>query len=195
MNILGLFGRSRAFEQRLAESRPRLYRLALSWCRNRSVAEDVVQETLSKALAQAGQLRDPEAMHGWLLTILANCWKDHYRRCRETENVDIDDVGEHLPADDATPEEDCCQNQVVRRVREAVLSLPPRQRQVVTLVDLEECSYAEVASILEIPVGTVMSRLSRARQALRELLLDFQAPALAAASASDESHARLARIK
>lgn len=193
MNILGLFGRSRAFEQRLAESRPRLYRLALSWCRNRSVAEDVVQETMSKALAQAGQLRDAEAMHGWLLAIMANCWKDHYRRCRETEN--IDDVGEHLHAEDATPEEGCVQNQVVRRVREAVLSLPPRQRQVVTLVDLEECSYAEVASILEIPVGTVMSRLSRARQALRELLLDFQVPALAAASASDDSHAKLARIK
>jgi RNA polymerase sigma-70 factor (ECF subfamily) len=191
MNILGLFGRSRAFEQKLAESRPRLYRLALTWCRNRSVAEDVVQETLSKALAQAGKLRDFEAMHGWLLAIMANCWKDHYRRCRETEN--IDDVSEHLLADEATPEEECVQSQVVRRVRAAVLNLPPRQRQVVTLVDLEECSYSEVACILEIPVGTVMSRLSRARQALRELLLEFRVPA--PASAGEESSTRLARIK
>jgi RNA polymerase sigma-70 factor (ECF subfamily) len=192
MNLFGIFSRSRAFETRLAESRPRLYRLALSWCRNRSVAEDVVQDTLSKALAQAGQLRDLEALHGWLLAIMANCWKDHYRRCRDTAN--IDDVGEYLAAEGATPEEDCLQSQVVRRVRQAVLSLPPGQRQVVTLVDLEECSYAEVAAILTIPIGTVMSRLSRARQGLRELLADLQGPALAVAAA-DDSHGKLARIK
>ncbi len=188
MSILGFLGRSRDFEARLAQCRPRLYRLAHAWCRNRALADDVVQEALSKALSQAGQLRDMEAMHGWLLTIMANCWKDHHRQCRDT--ADIDDVGEHVLKDEETPEDDYEQNQVVRRVREAVGRLPLGQRQVVTLVDLEECSYAEVASILEIPIGTVMSRLSRARLALREMLLEFQGLAAAAGP-----QGKLARVK
>ena len=187
MNILGLFGRNRAFEEKLAQHRPRLYRLAHSWCRNPAVADDVVQETMVKALSQAGQLRDTEALQGWLLTIMANCWRDHFRRCRETE--DIAEVDEDLLASEVTPEDDFEQNQVVQRVRAAIGRLPLGQRQVVTLVDLEECSYAEVAAILGIPMGTVMSRLSRARLALRELLLEYgkqpkAAPAL-----------RIARIK
>ncbi|MDD5296841.1 MAG: RNA polymerase sigma factor [Rhodocyclaceae bacterium] len=172
MNILGFFGRSRAYEARLEQSRPRLYRLAHSWCRNPAVADDVVQDTLAKALAQAGQLRDLDALHGWLLTIMANCWRDHFRRTRETE--DLDEVGEEWLASEFTPEDDFEQNQMIQRVRGAVSRLPLGQRQVVTLVDLEECSYAEVAGILGIPIGTVMSRLSRARIALRELLLDHR---------------------
>lgn len=187
MNIFGLLGRSRAFEARLAQSRPRLYRLAHSWCRNAAVADDVVQETLSKALAQAHQLRDMEALHGWLLSIMANCWKDHFRQCKASE--DIESVEEHLLAGDDSPEDDYEQSQVVRRVRQAVRGLPLGQRQVVTLVDMEECSYAEVAAILEIPIGTVMSRLSRARMALKSLLLDFQH------AAPLETPKKLARIK
>lgn len=171
LNILGFFGRNRAFEAKLEQSRPRLYRLAHSWCHNPAVADDVVQDTMAKALSQAGQLRDAEALHGWLLTIMANCWRDHFRRCRETE--DIAEVDEDLLATDFSPEDDFEQNQVVQRVRMAVGRLPLGQRQVVTLVDLEECSYAEVAAILGIPMGTVMSRLSRARLALRELLLEY----------------------
>lgn len=172
MNILGFLGRSRAFENSLGESRPRLFRLAYSWCRNRAVAEDIVHETLSKALAQAAQLRDIAALHGWLLAIMANCWKDHYRNCRETD--DIDEIEGSLASGDAGPDDDYEQNQVVRRVREAIGRLPTGQRQVITLVDLEECSYAEVAAILGIPIGTVMSRLSRARIALREMLQELQ---------------------
>ena len=178
MNILGFLGRSRAFERSLGESRPRLYRLAYSWCRNRMVAEDIVHETLSKALAQSGQLRDLAALHGWLLAIMANCWKDHYRNRRETE--DIDEIGDALASGDAGPDDDYEQSQIVRRVREAISRLPVGQRQVITLVDLEECSYADVAAILGIPIGTVMSRLSRARIALREMLQELQEVAGAA---------------
>ncbi|HTY98449.1 MAG TPA: RNA polymerase sigma factor [Rhodocyclaceae bacterium] len=188
MDLLGFFGRTRAFETKLAQSRPRLYRLARAWCGNRAVADDLVQETLSKALTRAGQLRDAEAFHGWLLAIMANCCKDHYRRGRDAE--DIDELADHLAADDGTPEDDYEQNQIVRCVRQAVQQLPVGQRQVVTLVDLEECAYAEVAAILEIPIGTVMSRLSRARLALREMLAEFQGSATA-----NGSQGRLARVK
>lgn len=171
VSILSFFGRSRAFEEKLEQGRPKLYRIAHSWCRNTALADDLVQDTLTKALSQSGQLRDFKALHGWLLTIMANCLKDHFRRNHEME--DIEELGDDLPASNLTPEDGCEQNQVIQRVRRAVGRLPLGQRQVVTLVDLEECSYAEVAIILSIPIGTVMSRLSRARLSLRELLLEY----------------------
>lgn len=168
MNLLSFISRSRPFEARLEGSRPRLWRLAHSWCRNRALADDLVQDALTKALHRHGQLRDPEATHAWLCSILANVWHDHLRGSKDA--LDIETVAEHdLPAA-AGPEEDCLQNEIVRRVRTAVGRLPTGQREVVTLVDLEEFSYAEVATILAIPIGTVMSRLSRARAALREAL-------------------------
>ena len=172
MNILGLIGRSRQFEERLEQSRERLFRLAYSWCRNSAVADDLVQETLSKALAKSSQLRKLDALHVWLVRILANCWRDQFRGYRETE--DVTGLGDDQFMHEVTPEYDYLQSEIVKRVRTAVGELPVGQRQVVTLVDLEEFSYAEVASILNIPVGTVMSRLSRARLALKGSLLDHQ---------------------
>lgn len=176
MSILGFIGRSRQFEEKLELSRERLFRLAYSWCRNRTVADDIVQEALSKALARSNQLRELDALHPWLVRILANCWHDHFRACRETE--DVDGLADEQFVYEVTPEYDYLQSEIVRRVRRAVDALPVGQRQVVTLVDLEDFSYAEVASILNIPVGTVMSRLFRARRALKETLLDHQPAAV-----------------
>ena len=170
MNIFGLFDRQKDFIKRLEQSQGRLHRLALSWCHNRALAEDLAQEALSKAIAKGGQLRELESMESWLFGILANCLNDHYRRHREL--IDLDEVEEQHLAGGSTPEDECCQNQMVLRVRRAIARLPVGQRQVVTLVDLEEFSYADVAAILGIPVGTVMSRLCRARQALKEMLLE-----------------------
>jgi RNA polymerase sigma-70 factor (ECF subfamily) len=153
----------------LAELRPRLYRLAFAWCHDPALAEDLVQETLARALARGGQLRAQGALAGWLLAILSNCWRDHLRRTRD--HGDLDDALEWPDAHGHGPEAACSQGQVVERVRRAVARLPVGQRQVLTLVDLEECSYAEVAQVLGIPVGTVMSRLARARAALRRDLV------------------------
>lgn len=169
MNLFGLFDEQKQFIRKLEQSRPRLYRLAYSWCHNRALADDLTQEALSKAIAKAGQLRDADALESWLFGILANCLNDHYRRQRDT--VDIDAVEEHYLVSEATgPEEEYLQSETVRRIRRAIAELPIGQRQVITLVDLEELSYAEVAGVLNIPVGTVMSRLCRARLALKELL-------------------------
>jgi len=170
MNIFGLFESNKNFIKRLEQNQGRLHRLALSWCHNRALAEDLAQEALSKAIAKGGQLRDLESMESWLFGILANCLNDHYRRYRDT--LDIDDVEESHFAAETTPEDDCQQSETILRVRRAIARLPVGQRQVVTLVDLEELSYIEVANILDIPVGTVMSRLCRARLVLKEMLLE-----------------------
>ncbi len=168
MSLLSFISRTRQFERKLEDSRPRLWRLAQSWCRNRALADDLVQDALAKALDRHSQLRDPEAMHAWLCSILANAWHDHLRSHREM--MDIDAVDDGQLAAEGCPEGDCLQNEIVLRVRQAVAKLPAGQREVATLVDLEEFSYAEVAAILDIPIGTVMSRLSRARAVLRDAL-------------------------
>jgi RNA polymerase sigma-70 factor (ECF subfamily) len=175
LSLFNFIGRSRQFEAKLEASRCRLWRLAHSWCRNRALADDLVQETLAKALDRHAQLRDLDAIHAWLCSILAHCWHDHLRAGKEA--VDLDALEERELFAPDCPEEDCLKNEIVRRVRQAVADLPPGQREVVTLVDLEEFSYAEVAEILQIPIGTVMSRLSRARASLRERLQDSRTQA------------------
>ena len=148
--------------------RPRLYRIAYAWCRDAALADDLTQDALTKALTHASQLREERALLGWMIAILHHCWLDHLRRDRDFE--DIDDWSEITDTGSDTPEDACGRGQVVDCVRAAVTRLPLGQRQVLTLVDLGECSYAEVAQILEIPVGTVMSRLARARVTLKDHL-------------------------
>ena len=159
--------------------RPRLLRLACAWCGDRHLAEDLTQEALTRALRTSSALRDPRALEGWLMAILNNVWRDHLRRSKGVE--DIDDWAETLVSDGPGPEANIEDQQLVDEVRAQVAALPLGQRQVLTLVDLEERTYAEVAEILAIPVGTVMSRLSRARAALKEKLLARRAAAAAPA--------------
>ena len=172
---MGLFSfvfQNQDFRNRIERARPRLYRLAFSWCHDAALADDLVQDTLYKALKSAGQLRDMAVLEGWLFKILANSWRDHFRRQRDIQ--DIDDMDE-LPFTDGFSAEDLrSQSELAARVRKAVTSLPLGQRQVLTLVDLEDASYSEAADILNIPVGTVMSRLCRARAALKIQLIDMR---------------------
>lgn len=156
----------------LGEKRPLLYRAAYAWCHDATLAEDLVQETLLKAIKNLGQLQDHASLDGWLFGILANNLRDHYRRRRP--QADYDELLE-LPSAAPLPEELHAESQLVARVRLAVASLPLGQRQVLTLVDLGELSYTQAAEALAIPVGTVMSRLCRARQTLRERLQELPA--------------------
>lgn len=176
MKIPAFFGRHAAVRRELEASRGLLYRMAYAWCRDAALADDLAHEAAEKALRQAGQLRDVERLRAWLLRILANCARDHARLRRE--QVELAAIEETLAAAGPTPEEAQASSQLALRVRRAVAALPLGQRQVVTLVDLEGCTYAEVGEILEIPIGTVMSRLCRAREVLRERLASLASEAL-----------------
>jgi len=166
MKLLDVLCRNREFEQHLSDNRERLYRIAFSWCHHADVADDLVQETCAKALKQRKQLRELDAMSPWLFRILMNTWHDHLRARKETVEFD-----EASFTDEQTPETLNSCFETVQRVRQSMAKLPIGQREVLTLVDLERFSYAEVAQILDIPAGTVMSRLSRARRQLKEILL------------------------
>lgn len=178
VKIRWLFGRAAAVRRAIGLSGDMLYRMAYAWTRDATLADDLAQAAIEKALRGAGQLRDRARIRPWLLRILANCLRDHARARREF--VDLASIEETVAAGGATPEEAQASAELVQKVRRAVGELPIGQRQVVTLVDLEGCTYGEVAEALEIPVGTVMSRLCRARQALRERLRPFAAEALGA---------------
>ncbi len=169
MNPLEFIFRSPTFKKQLEEMRPRLYKVAYSWCHAADVADDLVQDTVVKAIRNANSLRDMKKMNSWLFTILANCWRDYLRRQKPT-----DDIDECIFTNDDTPELAQERQNIADIVQQAVATLPQGQRQVLSLVDLEGFSYAEVAEIVGIPTGTVMSRLNRARKALAEQLLELK---------------------
>lgn len=176
MAMLSFFSGSRECCTQLKQQRAKLLRVAYAWCHNRALAEDLVQETLARAVEKCNQLREAEQVEPWLFAILTNCWRDHLRRLRPQE--DIENLEEALFDPAAGPDRAGEQGQIVDRVRAAVARLPIGQREVLTLVDLEEFSYAEVSDILGIPIGTVMSRLCRARQSLKKSLIEFDMAAL-----------------
>ncbi len=159
--LLGLFSNKPKVRQQLEEKRQRLYRTAYAWCHDAALAEDLTQETLIKALRHHQHLRDEGATDPWLFRILANCWRD---ACRKRRLEPLEEADEPVGP---SSEEEIARQEIAARVRSAVAKLGIDQRQVVTLVDLEGFSYNEVASILEVPIGTVMSRLCRARNQLR----------------------------
>ena len=169
MKIFKFLRPTRQLENRVGEYRSDLYRVALSWCGDAMLADDLTQEALTRAITKLHQLEDDAKLEHWLFRILSNCWKEHLRRFHPS--LDVDDL---VLVFDQTPELGLRREQVSERVRAAVNHLPIGQRQVVTLVDLKGFAYAEVAEILELPIGTVMSRLSRARQALKAELFALE---------------------
>jgi len=169
MSLLPLLGKQHGFKQQLENFRPRLYRIAYSWSHNADLADDLVQDTMVKALRKSDQVRNREAIDGWLFGILTNCWRDHFRKRKE-----LDDIDNVVLVEETTPIHHVEQQNIVDKVRSAIATLPAGQCQVLTLIDLEGMSYAEVATVLDVPIGTVMSRLCRARKTLSSKLLEFQ---------------------
>lgn len=166
--MLNIF-RSRKLDTLFEQRRERLFRLATSWCHDAMLADDLVQDTLGKALQKSNQLTDVEKVDAWLFRILHNTWMEYLRRYKPT--LDLDDIDE---PDKETPENTLSDEQLAMRVRSAVSDLPMSQRQVITLVDLEGFRYSEVAEILDVPIGTVMSRLHRARTTLKKRLIGLR---------------------
>lgn len=174
MNIIDLLCGAPVAKHQIAERRGRLYRVAYAWCGERHLADDLVQETLTRAIAKRHQLREPSRLDSWLYSILNNCWREHLRGRRPQDELDEQSLTSSRCPEGINQSEELCQ-----RVLELMARLPEGQRQVLSLVALEELSYREVAEALDIPIGTVMSRLCRARQFIARAL---EAPGLTAAA-------------
>lgn len=145
---------------------PRLRRYARALTGDRYAADDLVQDTLERALAKWALFRPGGKIESWLMTIMHNIFVNQLRQqAARPEQLAFDPATFDPPAP-ARQEEGLA----LRDLQAALERLPAEQREVLLLVTLEEMSYEETARVLGVPVGTVMSRLSRARERLRRLL-------------------------
>jgi RNA polymerase sigma-70 factor (ECF subfamily) len=152
-----------------------LYSYALVLTRNRSEAEDLVQETYVRAIGAVGRLRPESNVKSWLFTILRNIWLNQLRQRRaapQTIEMDVEGINVGIGTKTSGDDPYALYVSILERnqVREAIQQLPAESREIILLREYEELSYQEIATILNCPAGTVMSRLARARAKLRALL-------------------------
>jgi len=166
-----------SFEREALVHLDTLYRVALRLTSNPAEADDLVQETMLKAYRAWHQFQQGTNAKGWLLTILRHAFINEYRRrSRHPETVDIDaiepfSVFEDVQDDD--PQGTFFDRIVDDEVLRAIDDLPEQFRETVVLSDVEGLSYEEIARVLEVPVGTVKSRLFRARRMLQQKLYHY----------------------
>jgi RNA polymerase sigma-70 factor, ECF subfamily len=172
------------FETDAMQYAPQLYSAAMRMARNPADAEDLVQETFLKAFKGYGSFEAGTNLKAWLYRILTNTYINKYRKDRrrptESDLGDVEDlylyrrIGSEQTADSSRSAEDRVLDGLVESdIKQAVESLPENFRVPVLLADLEGFAYKEIAEILDIPIGTVMSRLHRGRKALQASLATF----------------------
>jgi RNA polymerase sigma-70 factor (ECF subfamily) len=172
------------FSEQAMEYMQPLYSAALRMTRNPSDAEDLVQETYLRAYRGFGSFKEGTNLKAWLYRILTNTFINQYRAAkRRPEQVDLDDVEDMylyrklggLEAAQAGrgPEAEVLDRIPETQVKEALEALPEQFRLAVLLADVEGFAYKEIAEILDIPIGTVMSRLHRGRKLLQKRLWEF----------------------
>lgn len=153
------------FSAQVVQHIPRLRRYARALTGERVAADDLVQDTLERAWSKLHLWRLGSDMRAWLFTIMHNVFINQVRGRSAEQTVSMDDEMTEFP--DRAGQSDALE---IRDLDAALRRLPDEQREVLLLVGLEQLSYAEAAKALGIPIGTVMSRLSRARARLRHLM-------------------------
>ncbi len=168
MQISGMNPQIEEFRDQIIATLPRLRRFARSLARNAHDADDLVQTTVERALGRADQLRAGSQLASWLFGILRNAWIDEGRSRHRREPLHVpqefaENVGD--PKAGAQAE--------LLSVQDALARLPDEQRLAVSVVLIEGFSYKEAAEIMNVPIGTLTSRLARGRKSLQEMLSDM----------------------
>ena len=186
------------FAQQAMQYAPQLYSAALRMTRNPADAEDLVQDTFIRAYRGFGSFTEGTNLRAWLFRILTNTYINTYRakqrRPQETELADTDDLYLYrrissVDVASRSAEDTLFDLFTDDEVKRALEELPENFRLPVLLADVEEFSYKEIAEMLEIPIGTVMSRLHRGRKAMQRALTDFAAErGLFASAVGDDDH-------
>jgi RNA polymerase sigma-70 factor (ECF subfamily) len=159
----------RDFAKSIEEYIPRLYRSIMSMVRNSADAEDIIQDTVMRAYANIGRYDSERPFYPWLLTIGRNLARNHLvkRNRRESDSELPIDIPEISASD---PEAALIRDEQVRQLHAALEELKPEHREILELQHFQDCSYQEISEILDIPKGTVMSRLYYARKQLQTAL-------------------------
>jgi RNA polymerase sigma-70 factor, ECF subfamily len=155
------------FRKDLISELPYLRRFARGLCGDASLADDLVQDCVERALLKSHLYDAARPLRAWLYTVLRNIYVSNWRRNSKFANAkDLDD----LEGFEGSTEPEQEQNLSLALITDALDLLPPAQREVLILISLEEMSYQEAADIVGVPIGTVMSRLSRGRSMLQNIL-------------------------
>lgn len=157
--------------RQIEELLPRLRRYSRALCGSREAADDLTQDTLERAWLKRAQWQAGTNLRAWLFAIMHSVFINGVKRARPTESLDA--MGDAAPQPAGAAQADTGVR--LAEMAAALRQLPDEQREVVLLVGLEQFSYAEAAEALGVPLGTVMSRLSRGRERLR-VLLEGSAP-------------------
>ncbi len=152
------------FEREALPHMPDLFRIAMWLVRDRAEAEDLVQETYAQALESFHRYRAGTNIRAWLMTIM---YRTRSKRSRTAGRLRLADDSEERIAESVAFEPSVAQGLTDEEVLHALERIPQQYREAVVLSDVEELSYKEVAQVLQVPVGTVMSRLNRGRKLLR----------------------------
>lgn len=152
------------FAAQAAQYIPRLRRYARALTGDASAADDLVQDALERALVKQALWREGSDLRAWLFTIMHNVFVNQVRSAVARRTVALDDSDTDRPSPQHTDRLE------IRDLDAAMQALPDEQRTVVLLVGLEQMTYDEAAKVLDVPIGTVMSRLSRGRERLRRLM-------------------------
>jgi RNA polymerase sigma-70 factor, ECF subfamily len=179
-NLMGMSGaspQSDSFEELAMPLFDQLYNFAHWLTQNREEAEDLVQETYTKALKGFSSFQLGTNFRAWMYRILRNTFLTSRTGLRAASTIPLDseEDGPEMAVDNDTPETILMKNSNSQVVQNAIDGLPVHFREILLLCEVEEMSYQEIADTLSLPIGTVMSRLSRARKTLRDgLRLRFQ---------------------
>jgi len=161
---------SRVFEEVVLPHLDAAFNYARWLTKSDADAEDVVQDAAVRALRFFSTLRNDDA-RSWLLTIVRNTWNARFAKVGSADqHAVLDDMKDDRPDEQLDPEALVMQRQTIERVQRAIEGLPMDFREVIVLRELEGLSYKEIAAVVGIPIGTVMSRLARARERLLALL-------------------------
>jgi RNA polymerase sigma-70 factor (ECF subfamily) len=176
-----------------------LQRFALSLCQNNQEAEELVSETVVKAFEKRGQLKSEEKIKQWLFRILNNLFISNYRKIKNRKTIDLpelsdpsfslfDKVEMSSFTDGGTPEKDFVSKITKEKIYEAINELPEEFRITLVLCDVNDFSYAEIAAITQVAIGTVRSRIARARNLLQKKLWQYASELGISAKEKEKDH-------
>jgi len=171
-----LSGEKEALEEFVNLFRKPIFNLAYRLCGDRDNAEDIAQESLIRALENLGKFKGESSLYTWLYRITTNTFYDYVRKRKELsyDQLGYDEEGEDrgldLPDEEASVEKEFDRKNIQEIVQREIAKIPSHYRTVLVLYDIEGFSYEEICQILQKPLGTVKSRLNRARQMLKQRL-------------------------
>lgn len=164
-------GDASAFNLLMEKHERRMYAIALRMCKNREDAQDCLQEAMLRVYRSIGAFKGQSAFSTWAYRITMNTCLDELRRKKKSRDTSMDallDQGWSPPDVSAAPEKQAIRSELRRNLNSAINALPEDMRAAIILRDIHGCAYEEIAQTLDVNVGTVKSRISRARERLRE---------------------------